>query len=297
MKEYLMAVTDTKKRVTMQNFNALVERDLLPESLSFQKRLFAFNKALKAYKRGDGFVLSDPAFYGFYERNFDIDLLEQTADGPYLPQKAWKKAYDKAMQPAKDYIVANNARMLDSLNRSILRDEWVKYALGNASSWEMDSMGYYYHTHELAYVDKRVYGIDEFKDMQDCSATQRTVRGRPVYELTRIAGTVIAKDDLKCLVTLVTPESGVVDVKFYKSTYADYNRQLSEVLPDGTKRVIEKPWFTRGTKLIVTGFKRSDTFVAKVYKNSGPMVFKVLRTFTDGTVEMVGARANEVEND
>ena len=38
---------------------------------------------------------------------------------------------------------------------------------------------------------------------------------------------------------------------------------------DGTKHVTEKGWFTRGVKLLVAGFRRDDTFVAKTYKNTG----------------------------
>ena len=45
-----------------------------------------------------------------------------------------------------------------------------------------------------------------------------------------------------------------------------YNRQISEVQPDGSKKVLEKGWFSRGTKILVTGYRREDTFVAKTYK-------------------------------
>ena len=48
-----------------------------------------------------------------------------------------------------------------------------------------------------------------------------------------------------------------------------YNRQISELGEDGIKHVIEKGWFVRGTKLLVTGFRRDDTFVGKTYKNNG----------------------------
>ena len=45
-----------------------------------------------------------------------------------------------------------------------------------------------------------------------------------------------------------------------------YNRQISEVQADGSKKVLEKGWFSRGTKIMVTGYRREDTFVAKTYK-------------------------------
>ena len=61
---------------------------------------------------------------------------------------------------------------------------------------------------------------------------------------------------------------GVVNVKFTKEYYAMYNRQISEVQADGTKKVLEKGWFSRGTKILVTGYRREDTFVAKTYKST-----------------------------
>ena len=47
-----------------------------------------------------------------------------------------------------------------------------------------------------------------------------------------------------------------------------FNRQISEVQEDGSKKVMEKGWFVRGVKVMVTGFRRDDTFVAKTYKNT-----------------------------
>ena len=56
-----------------------------------------------------------------------------------------------------------------------------------------------------------------------------------------------------------------------------FNRQLSEVQEDGTKKITEKGWFTRGTKVMVTGFRRDDMFVAKTYtKTQTHQLYKIL---------------------
>ena len=47
-----------------------------------------------------------------------------------------------------------------------------------------------------------------------------------------------------------------------------YNRQISEIQSDGSKKVLEKGWFSRGEKIVVTGYRREDTFVTKTYKNT-----------------------------
>ena len=46
-------------------------------------------------------------------------------------------------------------------------------------------------------------------------------------------------------------------------------RQISQKdLATGKKHVIEKSWLSRGNKIIVTGIRREDSFVAKKYKNT-----------------------------
>ena len=75
----------------------------------------------------------------------------------------------------------------------------------------------------------------------------------------------ISKNNTKASITILTTD-GVVNVKFTKEYYAMFNRQISEKQSDGTKKVLEKGWFSRGTKVLITGFRREDTFVAKTYK-------------------------------
>ena len=44
-----------------------------------------------------------------------------------------------------------------------------------------------------------------------------------------------------------------------------WSKLKSKVNEDGTKSVIEDGWFKRGNKILVTGYRREDTFVAKSY--------------------------------
>ena len=69
------------------------------------------------------------------------------------------------------------------------------------------------------------------------------------------------------MVTLLTP-SGVVTIKFYKGQFSFYDKQISELNEDGTKTVLEKSWFDRGNKLLVTGYRREEQFVPKKYVDS-----------------------------
>ena len=75
-----------------------------------------------------------------------------------------------------------------------------------------------------------------------------------------------------------------------------FNRQLSEVQEDGTKHVIEKGWFTRGTKVMVTGFRRDDTFVAKTYTRTAThQLYKIEEIDEKGNMKLTHERGNNNE--
>ena len=80
----------------------------------------------------------------------------------------------------------------------------------------------------------------------------------PIYELWRIAGTVIDKNKMKNTVVISTP-FGVVDIKIYKAQFSKYDKQIFLLKNSKTeeKKIVEKSWFTRGNKLMFTGIKRS----------------------------------------
>ena len=64
---------------------------------------------------------------------------------------------------------------------------------------------------------------------------------------------------------------------------------------DGKKHVIEKSWFSRGNKIIVTGIRQEDGFLAKKYSRTPyHLVELVTQINNDGTIETRGERA-EVE--
>ena len=144
----------------------------------------------------------------------------------------------------------------------------------------MEALCFYYHDHELKNVNTSKYGIVDFNSLSPDPVVDRTFKRNgkdiPLFKLSRIAGTVISKNDARNSISLLTT-TGVVTVKFTKDYFALFGRQISEPQPDGTKKVREKGWFVRGTKLLVTGFRRDDTFVSKNYKsNGGHQLYKIL---------------------
>ena len=77
-----------------------------------------------------------------------------------------------------------------------------------------------------------------------------------------------------------------------------FGRQISEKQEDGTKKVMEKGWFQRGTKLLITGFRRDDMFVAKSYKHTGThQLYKITNVSDNGDIDLVHDRYGVKENE
>lgn len=270
MRDYIYSISDTKKRLTLQNMQMLIKYNLLPEELDKEIKIFNFNKYLKKNKIGECYLLDSIAF-PFYEKNFDMDLLFFRDNKSYIVQKDWDKIYKKKMDPVREYLKDNTEEILNNLNSILTKEVFDKYASGTISKWEMDSLSFYYHEHELAHLKNNAYSIVNFFKLREEPQIDRVVeiKGKevPLYKLDRIAGTVLDKDKNKNTITLLTT-NGVVKVKIYRPQFSKYDKQISMKLPDGTKKVIEKSWFTRGNKLMIIGIRRGQDFVPKIYKNT-----------------------------
>ena len=294
MTYYISKVCEAKKRITLQNFNGLIQHDLIPEELDLQKRVFNFTKYLKANKKVGKYFVFDNICEEFYSKYFDMDLLEVINGLTCIEQTKWEKIYKSTMDKARDWIKENQNEILEKFNTILFKEMWDKYAGKSISAYEMESLCFYYHEHELKDVKMNKYGIVDFNDLSPEPAIdyffKRNGRDLPIYKISKIIGTVIGKNDTRSSITLLTT-TGVVNVKFTKEYFAMYNRQLSEKQPDGTKKVVEKGWFTRGVKLLVAGYRRDDTFVAKTYKNNGfHQIYKIVNITDNGELELVHDR-------
>lgn len=276
---YLSLNCDAKSRLTLQNFNGLLQRELIPDSLDLQKKVFMFNKFLKAEAKCGQYYLLNDYCLNFYQQHFDMEEVEVINGYTCIPQTKWDKMYKNTMDAAREWLKENQDIVLKEFNLLLFQDAWNKYAQGTISYWEMESLCFYYHEHELANIDTYKYGIVDFKNLPSIPEVdyffKRNGKDIPIYKTYRIIGTVISKDDAHSSVSLLTP-TGVVTVKFTKDYFAMFGRQISEKQEDGTKKVMEKGWFQRGVKLMITGYRRDDQFVAKTYKHTaGHQLYKI----------------------
>ena len=292
MYDYIASVSDTKKRITLQNMKMLIDFGLIPDEYDLERRVYNFNKYIKKMKLDSEFFGLDLIAFDFYSKHFDIDKLipcEDTESGFKIRQTVWDNYYQKHMSIVRPYVQKHAAELLVSVNNRLMEDTWDKYCTGSLSKWEMDSVSFYSHEHELCGVDMDRYELTDFFELPEDPIVDRVIpiKGKqvPILKLFRICGTVLDRDKAKKTVTLLTT-SGVVTVKIFGGVFAQYDKQISERGADGKKHVIRKSEFSRGNKIIVCGVRDGDSFRAKKYSRTPFHLVETIECINnDGTIE------------
>lgn len=300
MNKYLISISDSKNRITLQNMKMLIDFGLIPDEYDLQRRVYNFNKYIKklAFEvENKKYYCLDNVAFSFYEEHFDIDKLIQTEaseSGFMIKPEVWEKYYQYHMDIIRPYVKANNKELLDAVNQRLIQEVSNKYAIGNISKWEMDSISCYFHEHELELVNERYFDCVDFFDLPESPEIDKVVsiKGKmvPLFKIHRIMGTVLDKDKAKKTVTLLT-KKGVVTIKIFGEVFANYDRQISQKNEiTGKKKVIEKSWFSRGNKLIITGIRRDDSFIAKKYSKTPYHLVELITNIDNGSIKIKGER-------
>ena len=293
---YIWEVCDKKQRLTLQNMPSLMKYGLVPgdtDEFVLARRVYEFNRYLKSITKADSaayknhYSLDTRAISFMQELGLD-EIMTSDNLAWFVECKKWDKVYQKYMDVFRNWLSANKDEVLKELNSLIFKEEWDKYASGNISSWEMEAMCFYYHDHELAHLDQNKYGFTDFFELPEDPIVEKNFyksgKEIKIFKLFKICGTCIAKDKAKGTATLLTP-TGVVTVKFRKEYFSMFDKQISERREDGTKKVMEKSWFNRGSMIIVQGIRSGDQFVTKKYASSGGhQLYKITEVFDNGEI-------------
>ena len=297
---YIWSKMDKKKQITMASVNTLVKEGLL-ELTKDQELNIKFNKYLNQYcknKKGNAYILKGNAL-DFYSEYYDFDKLNLLEDGTYeLLKSRWTKMYNDEQFELKEWLQDNKERLLLELNSNIFLEEYKHNAEGNLSRWEMDSLCFYYHDHELKDINIEKYGISCFKDLpQDPEIDRYFYKGKakiPLFKLNFICGTVLSKNKQKGNLVILTHDGSVVTVKLRKEHFAYFDKQISEIQNDGKKKVIEKSWFQRGNMLLLQGIRRGRNFTTKKY-GSTHQIYKIEHIDKNGDIMLCSERKGLVE--
>ena len=295
---YIWETCDKKSRLTLQNFPTLIKQDMVPrdtEERQTSYSVYEFNRYLKAVcKLPDSsteYNLDARAIEFLYKLGFE-NLIE---NDHFLNMKKWDKKYQTFMDVFREWLRADGEEVLTELNGRIFEADWKKYAGdANYSAWEMEVLCFYSHEHELAKVSLSKYGLSNFNDLPEEPEIDRTFykgnKAIHLFKLTRIAGTCIAKNKTKSVVTILTTD-GVVNVKFRKEYFALFDKRISERGEDGVRHVVEKSWFDRGNMIMVQGIRSGDTFITKKYASSGGhQLYHILEVSPDGDLVLQNER-------
>ena len=150
MRQYVGLISDTKKRITLQNMKMLIDFKLLPSELDLQCRIYNFTKYLEKMKLDTVYYGLDNIAFEFYNKNCDVDNLEpseETESGFKIRQDTWEKIYQSHMDIVRPYVKGHAAELLDAVNSRLIQDTWDKYCQGSISKWEMDAISCYIHPH------------------------------------------------------------------------------------------------------------------------------------------------------
>lgn len=283
MRQYFILSTPNVTSLAMNNIGQIkAARVPIPKSIigpyNFRKyvcsRQFKFAPHPK-FKSKTLYWLDDMA-----QRYFNARCKNSLTEGVdyWFEDDRWivvDKSLEKLLAPSLETLKAyiNTPEFLDKFNKARAKQSMIESVDGlDVNRWSFQACAFYSQEHELANVDLAKYSISHFSDLpEEPQFVERSFgkRSWKQFELSAICGTVIGRTDSHHLVTILTPDNEVVNVKMNDGAFAHYKAQLSTINPDGTKTVIEKSWFERGSLLICCGYRRGvDEFVTKKYKAS-----------------------------
>ena len=309
--------TSSLSSLKISNIEDLASNDLLTEEQRkyelrlYRFRNYIFNKKFLAKQTGKSITTAyykldrkyaEPYFYENFETYMNEGKdYEYSEDGFIIVKRgSFERVFNKLMEDFKDNVLSN-PELLNKINELKFNNIWNEKAYGTIAKWEMDSLCFYYSGHELSEIEESKYNIVDFNSLNEEPeiSDYYFYRGqqKPRFKLVRIAGTVIDKNKDHHVVTLLTTH-GIVNVKFYKGQFSFYDKQISEkVEGEESTKVIEKSWFARGEKLLITGFRRGEQFIPKKYGDSiYTHSVQLITTITsEGNLILKSERANQNE--
>lgn len=272
--EYCDLEADKKKRLTLQNVARLIELKLLPEDLLMEEILFKVNKFLRKESRYGDILILVESVKPYVEQLGYVDIEYDEKGNEYTYFKDWEKFYKKGMGKVKAWIKENHDELLETVNQRAVQELLDKYAQGDTAYREMEALSYYHSYHELEAPEykewlNQIRVVDFFELPEEPQIEWEKGKGAKKFRLYKIAGTAIGRDKTKHIVGFLTP-SGFLTVKVYRSTFNKYDKMIRE------NGLTDKSWFSKGSRLLLQGYRNGDTFVLKAYKDTGQAIHQIV---------------------
>lgn len=277
MMDVIRHITPTKESYTLASINKLIESEVLQDRPEYPLILLreSFKKNVLRKETTPGAKTPHKIFKVKNMEEYsnllgEIAVTDIHNDYYEVDEKDFKREFEKQIENLKEWL--KTPEVVDKVNRHDLNEQWKKYALGTYSAWEMETLNYYHHEHELANIDRERYGAELFSELPEEAEVEKYSKWRdkefPIYFTTTVVGTVLGVNKARHTVTLLDTDGTVFDSKYHAGAFGHYDKTISKVLPNGKKQKVEDSWFQRGNKILVHGFRRGGMFVAKTYKHS-----------------------------
>jgi DNA polymerase-3 subunit alpha len=271
MMQYIVKTTEKKEKLTTSNLNKVIEYNLLPKEhqsllalVQFRKEVFKKENLAKKLTQSTALFYIPALLQDFFFNNYAIKFdkaIDSDDNGELcLHNKRFDTVYKEIIKPISDWLSTEGA--VQGFNNHLFSMNWDKYCQGSVEKWEMDSICYYTKRHELDSISLEQYPIKYFSELDSTPKITKTYKWKDTeyheYQLDLIAGTVVDKNKNKSMITIVSQNGDVVDIKLDKGKFSYYDRATE----------FNSSWLTRGNKLMVLGFRRGEVFYPKRYKQS-----------------------------
>lgn len=253
MISYVKFIVPRKDKLTTVALNKI--GNYVPEQYQKFVKLYQIKKALK-----NGLKI-DSVLGRFFVDNVPLDY--DLEDGQIVvDQKEFNKYFNKEITPLKDWLRTKEA--LD-IEVKVRRNEfWRENCSQTVENWFFETLNYYPYEHFLTKTNLGT--LFDFKSFNELPAVPqvKTLVGKKkykIYETYEIAGSVVAKNNVKKTIDLLTPD-GLAICKLGDDLFAKYNKVIKN---DNIK---ESSWFERGTNLILLGTRIGNEFRVKRVKDA-----------------------------
>lgn len=259
-----------------------------------------FYKKDEQFKNKKHYIV-EPTYALPFLREHWIDKLTEDKDYYYddnnfiIIDKSLEKVLKSDIDKLKQYLKTPKViKEFNDLYKTSIYQEYLKD--DTIDKWSFETTSYYHFNHELSNINYYNYNLSGFLSLP---ANPRFIvksynnRIWRQYELSRICGTVVDRDDSKHIVYLLTPDNVIVNVKFVAEQYSWYKQTIS-VIENDKRTIIDDSWFKRGTLIMVTGYRQDDNFRVKRYKHSvlQHSVAKIIK-INNGTVDLQTERMEQ----
>ena len=304
-----------KTNLTKTHMMKGLDLGLKLEKYQTEIRIYKFKKYLDKNCRDTEskvrrFIFSEDSCVRFFntylsaKMNISKDEYGYLADGIFVREAPLNKLVDLCLTDLMNYL--NSPEGLAEYHKleveAEIKNLEEKYAKGTIAAWEMETMCFYHERHELADFNEVLYNTKNFDMMPEYPTPKKimTKTGveKDVYDLYTVAGTVIANNNTKHTVTILT-KHGVITLKLYSQLYTDYNQKISVMNPKKAKEkiVLDESWFKRGKLIIAHGYRKENMFNVRVDRSQKyPRAIGLIEeVHADGTASIRYTRKKRLE--